>query len=507
MKNKVIFSVTIFTLLSKVFGFVRDMVLAYFFGASAVSDVFMLSNTIPEFIFSFVIQAIAVGYIPIFSDILLNKGKEEADLFTNKLLTCSYLMCSFVVILVNMFPEVIINIFGTGFDNETTKLAISFIRITIFLMYFKLTISIYSAYAQANDEFVRPAMNGIIYDIVLILFIWISAISHNNILLAFGLVFAGIMQVVLFIPFLHKKGFKNHFILNCFDKNIKSVIKLFIPVSVGVGINQINVLVDRTLASTLVVGGITMLNYANKITFIMDNVISMSIVSVLYPTLSKFYSLKDMDNFNKSMISGLVNIMIFIIPFTFGNIIFSKEIVQILFGHGAFDNNAVVLTSGVMQLYSIGMIAVSFRSLLTRAFYSMHDVTTPVKNSCISLVINIFLNIILSMLLGLKGLALATSISSIICCLLLMRSIKRKISSFKFKNIFKNFIKILMSSVVMGICVVILYNFFLSIVHYFIAMIFSTLIGINIYLLLIYFLKVDNCKILVDTLLKRRVCK
>lgn len=505
MKNKVVLSITILTLLSKVFGFVRDMVLAYYFGASTVSDVFMLSNTIPEFIFSFVIQAITVGYIPIFSDILLHKGKDEADLFTNKLLTCSYILCSFVVILVNIFPEIIINIFGTGFDPETTKLAVSFIRITIILMYFKLSISVYSAYAQANDEFLRPAMNGIIYDIVLILFIWISAIAHNNIILAVGLVFAGIMQVVLFLPFLRKKGFQNHFILNCYDENIKKVIKLFIPVSIGVGINQVNILVDRTLASTLVVGGITMLNYANKITFIMDNVISMSIVSVLYPSLSKFYSLNDIDNFKKNLTYGLVNIMIFIIPFTFGNIIFSKEIVRVLFGHGAFDNKAVFLTSEVMQLYSLSMIAVSFRALLTRAYYSIHDVSTPVRNSCISLVINIILNIILSKFIGLKGLALATSISSIVCCLLLMFSLKRKISLLDYDDVFINFLKILISSLIMGCCMIVSYNLFLKFINYFMAMIFSTFIGIITYLLFAYLLRVENFRMLIHTLIRRKI--
>ena len=468
------------TLLSKIFGFARDMILAYFYGATNVSDAYLISLTIPEFVFSLVIQAIAVGFIPIFVEIMHNEGDEHANRFTNQVLTVLYLCGVGVLIILNAFPKQIVSLFATGFDEGTMALTAEFVRITAIALFFKGTVSVLSAFCQAKGEFIRPALVGLPLDIITIIAIYISH-KTNTIVLAYGTVIASASQVFVIAPYCYKQGYRPKVAISRHDPYIKKMIALFLPVIIGVGANQINILVDRTLASTIALGGISALNYANKIDNVMENVIVLSIAGVMYPAFSTMATKKDYKGLGSSIQTTLDEIMLVMFPITVGAMVFAEPIIVLLFSRGAFDMTAVSMTSWAMVGYSVGMIGVSFRAILTRAFYSLQDVKTPVVNSAISVGINIVLNLILSKLLGIGGLALASSIASLSCAFLMLVQLKRRIH-FRYRHVLLNGIKILAVSIVMGAIAYLSFGLLKSHLHQTVSLIICVLIGVLVYI-------------------------
>lgn len=438
-------AVIILTFLSKLFGFVRDMVLAYFYGATNLSDAYLVSLTIPEFAFSLITQAIAVGFIPIYTDIIHKLDSIQSHRFVDKVVSIIIFFCAGLILLLNIFPGVFVKLFATGFDEETIAITENFIRITSVAMIFKGLVSVFSAYAQANGEFVRPAIVGMPMDIVVIVSIVVSFYTHN-IILAFGALLGYASQFLVLLPYVIKSGYRFHITIHFHDEHIKRMLALFLPVIISVGANQINVLVDRTLASQVAVGGISALNYANKVDNIMENVIVLSIASVMYPTFSKLAAQQDYHRLKGSVSQTLERIACVIAPISVVCFFFAEEIITILFGRGVFDEDAVLLTSSAMQFYSIGMIGVSFRAILIRAFYAIGNIKIPTINSCVSIVINIILNFILSRFMGLKGLALATSISSLVCALLLYVQLNIKLGATHHLKFALSFIKILLAT-------------------------------------------------------------
>lgn len=471
--------VMILTLLSKVFGFTRDMILANYYGASNVSDAYLVSLTIPEFVFSLVIQAIAVGFIPIFVEILGKDGEDRANKFTNQVLTMMYICGAVVVVFMNLFPNAIVRLFANGFNDATVALTVNFVRITAAAVLFKGTVSVLSAYCEAKGEFARPALVGLPMDIIMISSIIISY-KTNTILLAYGTVCAYAAQLIPLIPHCYHQGFRYKFQVNLRDPYLKRMLAMFLPVIIGVGANQVNILVDRSIASTIEIGGISALNYANKVDNIMENVIVMSIAGVMYPLFSTFSSQRKFKELTQSIQTCLEEVMLLIFPITVGSIVLAEPIIQLLFGRGAFDFQAIKMTSMAMVGYSIGMIGVSIRAVLTRVYYSLQDVKTTVLNSVLTVGINIVLNYILSRFLGIWGLALASSIASLFCAMLLLLGLRKKIELHLNKIVISG-TKIFVPSVFMGVVVVFSYKTLCLHIGYTISLFVSTIIGVIVY--------------------------
>jgi putative peptidoglycan lipid II flippase len=192
---------------------------------------------------------------------------------------------------------------------------------------------------------------------------------------------------------------------------MKEMILIALPVILGTAVNEINVLVDRTLASRITVGGISALNYAKRLNGFVQGLFVVSVTTVLYPMISKMAAEGNMKRLKAYLAEAVSMVNLLVIPATVGAMIFAREIVALLFGRGAFTIEAVAMTSSALFYYSIGMTAFGLKNVLTRGFYSLQDTRTPMINASIAVITNIVLNIILSRFLGIGGLALATSIS------------------------------------------------------------------------------------------------
>lgn len=503
--KKAVILIMVLTIFSKFIGFFRDITLSYFYGASNVSDAYLISMTIPTVIFGFVATGISTGYIPMYSRIEEKEGEIKSKAFTNNLLNLLLVLATVVVILGLIFAQPLVKLFASGFTGETLQLATTFTRISIVGIYFTMTIRILSAYLNMKKYFVVPTLIGLPLNIVLIISIILSERYDFVLLLAFGNVAAVIIQFLILLFFAYKKGFQYQFILNIKDEHIRNMIILAIPVIIGSSVNQINKLVDRTLASQISVGGISALNYANTMNLFVQGVFVVSISTVMYPLISKMASKGDMKGLKRSVGQAITGVSLLVVPATIGSLFFAEPIVTLLFGRGAFDDQAIAMTSMAFFFYSIGMIGYGLREVLSRAFYSLQDTRTPMINAAIAMGLNIILNFILSHYLGIGGLALATSIAALFGTALLFFSLRKKIGPLGMKAIVPPVLKITVASLVMGVAAKILYDFLLMNLGLNISLIAAIIFAAVIYLVLVTMMKIEDADQIIQGIRKKLI--
>lgn len=496
MKKTVILLIMI-TIASKILGFGREIILSYYYGASNISDAYLISLSIPMAIFGLIGSGISTGYIPMYSKIEQEYGEREGNRFTNNLANILIVISTIIIIGGLLFTEPIVKLFAKGFEGETLDFAIQFTKIGIFGIYFSGLVYIFSGYLRLKGNYIVPALVGFPMNFVTIAAIFLSY-KTNIMVLSIGSIIATASQLMLLIPFMHKKGYRYKFILDVKDEHIKNMIYLALPVIIGVSVNQINVLVDKTLASSIAVGGISALNYANKLNGFVQGLFVAPIATVIYPMISKMAAEGDIKGFKESVLEALNSVSLFVIPATVGAMIFAEPVVKLLFGRGAFTPQAISMTSNALFYYSIGMIGFALREVLTKAFYSLQDTKTPMINASIAVLINIIFNIILSKYLGIGGLAFATSIATTFCTVLLFISFRNKIGSFDLKNMVISFIKILCASLVMGVIAKFSYDILFKYISGNLSLIVAIIIGAVVYFIIIYFMGIDEVDSMIE---------
>ena len=494
--------IMIITIVSKFVGFGREIVLSYLYGATSISDAYLISLTIPGVIFSFITTGLSAGYIPMYSKILQNNGVDESNKFTSNLINILFFLSTILIIIGLLFTEPIVRVFATGFEGDTLELAIKLTKISLLAVYFSGIVSVLTGFLQVNGNYTIPALVGMPFNIIIILSLFISQFT-NVIILSVGYVFAICSQVLFMMSYMKKNSFQYKFIIDFKDEHIINMTRIIMPLILSVSVNQINVLVDRTLASQVVVGGISALNFANRLNGFVQGIFVVSIVTVLYPIISKLAAEKNIDGLKKSLAEAITAINILVFPATIGFVVFAKPIVSMLFGRGAFDEVAVNLTSSALIFYSIGMIGFGLCDMLTRAFYSLQDIKTPMIFGIIGVVINIVLNLVLSRYMGVGGLALATSISAIVTTALLFGSLRYKIGPIGLKNKAVSFCKILIASLSMGFICKLSYSYLASLFSESISLVFAIGVGVALYFLFIYFMKIEVVDVIFRAITKK----
>lgn len=500
--KKIALVLMLISVFSKILGFGREITLSYFYGTSDISDIYLISTTIPGTIFSIVGMGLITSYIPMYSRIVKERSIQEADRFTNNIINFTLILSTVLVILVMFFTLPIVKVFASGFQGEMLNLAVRFTKITIISIFFSGIIYLYSGYLQIKNNFIIPALIGIPLNLFIIGGIIMSSRMSSDVLVI-GYVMAVISQLLFVLPFAYKKGYHYRIVLDKNDEYLKKMILLSIPIILGVAVNQVNILVDKTLASQIIVGGISALNYANRLNLFIQGIFVESIAIVLYPVISKMAAENNLNGLRKTVAESISSINLLVIPATVGAMIFAEPVVRLLFGRGAFDNQAITMTSYALFFYSIGMIGYGLREILSRAFYSLQDTKTPMINAVLAMIMNIVLNLILSRYMGISGLALATSISAIICTGLLFISLRKKIGPFGIKNISISFVKILSASLIMGILAKISYSMLLKLISDNLSLVLSIGIGAAVYFVIIHFMRIEEVSLLVDAMKRK----
>lgn len=501
----------IITILSKILGFIKEIILVSIYGAGMTTDAYITAMNIPTVIFSTIGVALATAFIPLYYEVKKDSDEKGALKFANNVFNIVIIVSVFLSIVGFIFAEPLVKIFAINFQGEKLALAVNFTKVLIFGMIFIGLTNITKCWLNIKDNFIIPGMSLIPYNIIIIISIPLSATGNVNIL-AIGALVAMIVQFLFQYPATKKNGFKYSAYINFNDKYIKKMLTLILPVFIGVGVNQLNTVVDRSLASTLGDGIITVLSSANRLNTFIQAIFISTIVSVIYPKLSKLASDGDEIKFINAIKDSINIVIILIIPISVGAIVLADPVVRIVFQRGKFDAMASALTSSALIAYSIGMLGFALRDIMNKVFYSLKDTKTPMINGGLSMLINIFLNFIFIKFMGHIGLALATSISSIICIILMFGSLRKKIDYFGQDKILKVLIKSTFAACLMGIITNMAYVILSKALGQgftqdIISLLCSISVGGVVYAILVLLLKVDEAYIILNIINKKIKCK
>lgn len=492
-----------FSLISKFLGFLREVLIASKFGSGWETDTYFIAMTATTMSMGMVGAALNTTVIPVFSEIGVRHGKKKQIDYMNNILNVVFFISMIAMVLGWIFSPFIIKLLAKGFEGKQFELAVELNRIGLPIVLFMGMTYIFKGFLESNESFTAPAAMSLPFNLLYIVFLIFFSKKYGIRGLMVASVLAAASQTVIQLPSAKRLEYKYRYKCDLKDRYLRKALALTIPVLIGSAINEINVIVDKTLASDLIAGSISALTYAARIKSIVLGVFVTAIATVIFPMLSKESSKDNMDSLKKIMGFGINIVLIITIPATIGLIILSEPFVRLFFQRGAFDSAATVMTSQAVVFYSIGMVASALKIMLNKVYYSLQDTKTPMINGMIAVGVNVVMNLILVKLMGHRGLALATSISAIATVLLLINSLRKKIDDIDIKSYLICLVKSTIASIVMGIVVYLIYNglfpfakgqFILDLLIFML----SVGVGAIIYIVLCYMFKVEEIKMLVD---------
>lgn len=423
------------TLASRILGFIRDIILAKFFGTGFRADAFFVAFRIPNLLRDLVGEGAAnSAVVPVLSEYLHRDKKEQFWRFISVILVLAMLILSVITLLGVLLAPVIVRILAPGFMSNPEKLLMT-VRLTKIVFPYLIFIGL-TAYSMAIlytfRKFSVPAFSPCLLNVAVI----ISALLSVKYLkepvygLALGVLVGGVLQFAVQVPPLMKIGYRFQRPATMRHPGIFKIGSLLMPRMIGAGVYQLTIFVDTfcaSLASIVGAGGISAVYYANRIIQLPMGVFGVALASAVLPMLSSFSAQKDIDRLRETLIFAVQNILFIMAPITIITMVLSEPIIRILFERGAFDAYSTSITSSALFFYAIGLFAYGGIKILVSSFHAMQDTKTPVKIAAGCLAVNAALNFLLMWPMKIAGIALATSIGAVINFLLLLWFMNKRI--------------------------------------------------------------------------------
>ena len=450
-----------FTIISRLLGYMRDILIAVFLGAGPLADAFFVAFRIPNtFRRLFSEGTFNAAFVPSYSSI---NNKKKSENFANNIFSLLILGLLSLVFLIEIFMPIFVFLIAPGFegDNSKMELAITLTRITFPFLLFVSLASFLSAILNSHNKFAAASAAPIILNIFLILVLIYGKILDDKLVyyLSYAVTISGITQFI-FLYFFVKKNYKPQFKFSFkIDGKIKLFFKKLLPSIFSSGVTQINILVGTIIAS-FQASAVSYLYYADRIYQINLAIAGIAIGTVILPQLSKHVQNKKKEKIHLIQNKALELSLFLSIPAAIALLIASEEIISSLFGYGSFDQESVKKSAQALFYFGLGLPAFSLIKIFSTFFFARHETKIPFYISLISVLLNIFISIIFFKEIGFLIIPMATTISSWFNAISLFIILKNK-KLFNFNLIFINrFIRILIVSFVMGISFNYLINFF-----------------------------------------------
>lgn len=447
--------VGIATLISRILGFVRDVVIAWHFGAGLYSDAFFVAFRIPNlFRRMFAEGSLSISFIPVFAECLTKEGKDEANRLAGSAVRLLSLILIACVITGILASPLIVRLIAPGFSDTAGKfvITVSLVRIMFPYVFFICLTALFMGILNVRGHFAAPAFAPAILNISMIaamLFISPGAGESAKILAA-GVLAGGFLQLAIQIPFLIKKEVYFWKGSGIYHPGLKEVGILMLPAVFGAAVYQINILIGTLLASFLPEGSVSYLYYADRLVQLPLGIFAISAATAIFPALSRQASANDMTAFRETFDYSLRLVLFITLPCMAGLIVLREPIVALLFKRGEFDAQTAALTAQALLYYSTGLWAFASVRIVVSMFYALRDTRTPVITALISFAANVLLSLLLMKPLKHGGLALATSLSSMLNVALLLIAIDTKIGIPGLKSLKESVYKTAACSLIMG---------------------------------------------------------
>ena len=432
MKEKLLKStlvVSLMTFLSRILGFVRDIVIARLLGAGMGADVFFVAFKIPNFLRRlFAEGAFSQAFIPV-----LAEYRERGDLDLKQLIAATSGTLAGVLFFITLIgviaAPIIILIFAPGFIDQPEKLQLAreLLRITFpYILFVSLT-ALASSILNSFGKFAVPAFTPVFLNISMIgCALWLAPHLDEPVkALAWGVFIGGVVQLLFQMPFLMKIGSLPKPRWGWKDEGVQKILRLMIPAMFGVSVSQINLLLDTLLASFLITGSISWLYYSDRLVEFPLGILGIALATVILPNLSK-HATASMQEFSHTIDWALRWVFLIGTPAAIGLIILAEPLLLTLFQYGEFTPHDAHQASLSLMAYGLGLLPFIFIKVLAPGFYARQDTKTPVKIGIIAMITNMGLNIVLMIYLAHVGLALATALSAMLNAGLLYFTLRKK---------------------------------------------------------------------------------
>lgn len=425
-KNTVVFFLG--TLSSRILGFIRDILIANYFGAAGLTDAFFVAFRIPNLFRRLLGEgALSAAFIPIFSEYEA-KG-EDIRKIINSAFTSLLIILALLLFLGESFTPWFVSVVSPGFRKEPYifELTVNLTRITFPYIFFMGMAILIGAALNYKRDFFYTSVSPVLLNISLITAIVLRNHFHPPIsALAWGVFAGGILQIALHFWGAYKLKVLPTITTKVFSKPVKEALKLMLPATAGLAIHQINTFVDTIIASFLPAGSISYLYYANRLFQLPLALFGIGVGSVLLPVVAESITQGKREKTEENVRYSIGLVLLVNIPAAVGLIVFSHEIVDLLFRRGAFGYKSALATAYALSMYALGLAVISINKVLASLYYGHKDMVTPVKASFVAFAVNVVLNIILVFPLKHAGLALATSLASVFQFIYLLKHIKEK---------------------------------------------------------------------------------
>lgn len=446
------------TLLSRILGFIRDMIVAQYFGAGMSTDAFFVAFRIPNLLRRLVGEgSLTVSFIPVYSEYLHRRPQKESEELVRASFSVLIVVLAGITILGIAASPWIVRIIAHGFvqDWEKFQLTVLLNRLMFPYIFFIGLVAWAMGVLNTWRHFTAPALAPVFLNLSIILCaLWLSnKLSAPILSLAYGVLLGGILQLLFQIPFLYKKKISFRFFFNPFHPGVRRIIALMGPSVLGLAVTQINVIVNTLLASYLPEGSISYLYYSDRLLEFPMGIFAIAIATAVLPSLSEQSVKQDMQELKETLSFSLRLVFFVTLPSMVGLIVLRVPILNLLFQRGSFGMEETAMTAQALFYYSLGLAAFAGVRIIVPVFYSMQDTRTPVKVALFSLLANAGLGLLLMGPLRHGGLALAASMSAGLNFVLLIFFLRKRIGRIGYSRVFPSFLKSLGSSGIMGLAI------------------------------------------------------
>ena len=496
LRSTVIYS--FFTSISRIFGFLRDIIIANFLGTGVIADIFFVAFRLPNtFRRIFSEGALNSAFVPIYTKLIKDELRQESRKFAGSIFLIFLIVSSLVVIIIEIFMPFFLAILAPGFtsDHEKFSKLVTISRITFPFLILISVSSIFASILNSHNKFALSAALPIILNITLIISLIIASYLTANFLifLSWSVIIAGILQVILLVIALTKERIYFLFTSKIYTNYIKRFTKLFSASFFSSGLLQINILIGTIIAS-YESGAISYLYYADRVYQLPLALIGIAIGIALLPSISIKIKSESIEKIHQSIEQILIYSLLFAVPASVGIYALSEQIISVLFERGEFDKKSSLFTSKALEFYSLGLIAFIIMKIYTPIFFAYENAKPTLYITAINLIINTILSIILFIYIGFIGIPIATSISAWIS-IILMNYFLIKYDYFRISN------RIIIPITIITIVSLIMYLYLFFVKNYLglyfnlfqvyeiIFLLFSVLSSILLYFILISFYK------------------
>lgn len=493
---------SILTIIGKLIGFIRVMVIAYIFGADGETDAYYLANGLVSNILYALSTAIAVSFLPIYIEKKVIHGENSSSEYTSKVITVLSVLAVGVSIVVCILAPALAKISAPGYEVEHLNQVILYLRVLAIGIIFSLVTSLLKSILDAEKIYGYGAFSGIVYSMVTIATVIFFYKSW------------GIMSLVISAPaaYFIQYIFLNVRIRKCVritprfdlhDKDLMMLIKVSLPVLLSNATVEINQLLDRMLASHFEAGAVSALSYSANLDDMVISIISSTLITIWFTEFSNNSAKKDIDALKQGLRKGISILCLILLPIALIAVMYGKDIVMVVYGRGGFGEKAIWLTTVGITIYAMGWITVSIEKLCTKLFFSLNDTKIPMRISICVVLTNALMSILLVQSIGFAGIVLGTVIAELLAVVLNLVLLHKKIGNLGMKSMMPNLMKMLVSGFGTVVILYLIKSIMLE-MGAFPRIIIAAISGLMVYGILLILLKCEEIEVVKKIILRKK---